>query len=63
MQLSHGFHVNCRLKQKAMFDPPITTGANLFIIIAVCLIAAGAAIAVVDVYKNALPKKKGQEKK
>ena len=41
-----------------MFDPPITSGANIFIIIAICLIAAGAAIAAVDVYKNALPKKK-----
>lgn len=41
-----------------MFDPPITSGANMFIIIAICLIAAGAAIAAVDVYKNTLPKKK-----
>jgi len=45
-----------------MFDPPITSGANIFIIIAVCLIAAGAAIAAVDVYKNALPKKKSPDK-
>jgi len=45
-----------------MFDPPISSGANIFIIIAVCLIAAGAAIAVLDVYKNALPKKKDSKK-
>ena len=45
-----------------MFDPPITSGANLFIIIAVCLIAAGAAIAAVDVYKSTMPKKKKAEK-
>lgn len=45
-----------------MFDPPITSGANIFIIIAVCLIAAGAAIAAIDVYKNTLPKKKDSEK-
>ena len=46
-----------------MFDPPITSGAEIFIIIAVCLIAAGAAIAAVDVYKNTLPKKKSPSKK
>lgn len=45
-----------------MFDPPITSGANIFIIIAVCLIAAGAAIAAIDVYKNTFPKKKNSEK-
>ena len=44
-----------------MFDPPIGSGANIFIIIAVCLIAAGAAIAALDVYKSALPKKKDSE--
>lgn len=44
-----------------MFDPPITSGANIFIIIAVCLIAAGAAIAAVDVYKNTLHKKNNSE--
>jgi hypothetical protein len=46
-----------------MFDPPITSGANIFIIIAVCLIAAGAAVAVLDVYKNTLPKKNKSDKK
>ena len=45
-----------------MFDPPITTGANVFIIVAICLIAAVAAIAAVDVYKNAFPNKKKTEK-
>ncbi len=45
-----------------MFNPPISSGADIFIIISVCLIAAGAAIAVVDVYKNVLPKKKNTEK-
>jgi len=44
-----------------MFDPPISTGANIFIIIAVCLIAAGAAIAAIDVYKNTLSRKKKSE--
>lgn len=46
-----------------MFDPPITSGANLFVIIAVCLIAAGAAIVTIDVYKNALLSKKKKDKK
>jgi len=46
-----------------MFDPPITSGANIFIIIAVCLIAAGAAVAVLDIYRNTIPKKKDTEKK
>ena len=46
-----------------MFDPPITDAANIFILITVGLIAAGAAIAVVDVYKIMLPKKKTPEKK
>ena len=45
-----------------MFDPPITAGANIFIIVALCLIAAVAAISAVDVYKNAFPKKKKSEK-
>ena len=47
-----------------MFDPPITSGANLFIIIAAVLIAAGAAIVAVDVYKDLLFKKeKGKKEK
>lgn len=46
-----------------MFDPPITSAANIFIIIAVCLIAAGAAVAVLDVYKNTLTKKNKPDKK
>lgn len=41
-----------------MFDPPITAAANIFIIIAVCVIAIGAAITVVDVYKDSMPKKR-----
>ena len=46
-----------------MFDPPITTGANLFIIISVLVIAAGAAIVTIDIYKNTiLSKKKKAEK-
>jgi len=46
-----------------MFDPPITSGANLFVIIAVCLVAAGAAIVTIDIYKSAiLSKKKKAEK-
>jgi hypothetical protein len=40
-----------------MFDPPITSGANLFIIIALGLIAAVVAIVAVDVYKNVFSKK------
>ena len=47
-----------------MFDPPITSGANLFIIIAVILIGFGAAIVAVDVYKDLILKKvKGKRKK
>jgi hypothetical protein len=46
-----------------MFDPPIASGANIFIIISVCLIAAGAAIVTIDIYKNTiLSKKKKAEK-
>ncbi len=41
-----------------MFDPPISVGANIFVIISVCLIAIGAAITVVDVYKVSIPKKR-----
>lgn len=37
-----------------MFDPPISSGANLFIIVAVTLIAFGAAIVAIDVYKETL---------
>lgn len=44
-----------------MFDPPITDAANIFIIVAVCLIALGGAVAAVDVYKNATQKKNSAE--
>ena len=44
-----------------MFDPPITSAANIFIIIALSLIAAGAAIIAVDVYKNTFSKKEKSE--
>lgn len=37
-----------------MFDPPISSGANLFIIIAIGLIALKAAIVAVDVYKTTI---------
>ncbi len=40
-----------------MFDPPISSGANLFIIVAVALIAVGAAIVAVDVYKDLILKR------
>ena len=40
-----------------MFDPPITSGANLFIIVALTIIAAGAAIVALDVYKDLIFKK------
>lgn len=46
-----------------MFDPPITVAANIFVIIAVCIIAIGAAITVVDVYKNSTSRKKTSDKK
>ena len=46
-----------------MFDPPITDAANIFILVTVVLIAAGVAIAVIDVYKNFSPKKKTRDKK
>lgn len=47
-----------------MFDPPISSGANLFIIIAVALIAFGAALTLVDVIKSGiLDKEKEEEKK
>lgn len=46
-----------------MFDPPILSGANIFVIIAVCLIAVGAAITAVDIYQSTAPKKKEQSKK
>lgn len=41
-----------------MFDPPITSAANIFIIIAIGLISLGGAVAAVDVYKNAFTNKK-----
>jgi hypothetical protein len=44
-----------------MFDPPITSGADLFIIIALGLIAAVAAIVAVDVYKSTFLKKEDSE--
>jgi hypothetical protein len=48
-------------KKKTMFDPPITSGANLFIFIALGLIAAVAAIIAVDVYKTTFLKKEDSE--
>lgn len=45
-----------------MFDPPISVAANIFVIITVCVIAIGAAIIVVDVYKNAILKNKNSNK-
>lgn len=44
-----------------MFDPPITSGANLFIFIALGLIASVAAIIAVDVYKSTFLKKEDSE--
>ncbi len=35
-----------------MFDPPIGEGANLFIMIAVCIIAFGAGLAHIDIFKE-----------
>lgn len=46
-----------------MFDPPISAAANIFVIITVCLIAVGAAITVVDVYKSTVQKKKQSSEK
>ena len=44
-----------------MFDPPITSGADMFIFIALGLIAAVAAIVAVDVYKSTFLKKEDSE--
>lgn len=44
-----------------MFDPPIASGANIFIIIALSLIALGAATVAVDVYKSAFKSKEESE--
>lgn len=44
-----------------MFDPPITSGANFFIIISLVLIAAVAAVVAVDVYKNVFSRKEDSE--
>ncbi len=41
-----------------MFDPPISSGANIFVIIAVGLMAIGAAITVVDIYQSTVKKSK-----
>lgn len=46
-----------------MYDPPILSGANIFITVAVMLIAAVSAIIAVDVYKNTFGKKKPSDKK
>ncbi len=46
-----------------MYDPPILSGANIFILVAVSLIAAVAAVLVVDIYKTAIYKKKPSDKK
>lgn len=45
-----------------MFDPPIGSGANIFIIIAVCIIAVGAASTVLDIYKKNSSKNKAKKK-
>lgn len=45
-----------------MFNPPITSGANIFIIVTICIIAVVAAVAAVDIYKNTMPKKKHSDK-
>ena len=45
-----------------MYDPPILTGANIFVVIAVVLIAALAAIVVVDIYKGVVKKKSAEKK-
>lgn len=55
--------LNCEINNNTMFDPPITAAADIFIIITVGLIAIGAAIAAVDVYKNSIPKKNTPNKK
>jgi hypothetical protein len=44
-----------------MLDPPIASGANIFIIIALSLIALGAATVAVDVFKTAFQNKKQSE--
>jgi len=46
-----------------MYDPPILSGANIFITIAVLLIAAVSAVIALDVYKNTVGKKKPSDKK
>ncbi len=46
-----------------MFDPPITSGANLFIIIALGVISLVAAVVATDVYKNFFVNKKEQEER
>jgi len=46
-----------------MFDPPISSAADIFIIISVILIAAVAAIVSVDVYKSTIFKKDTSDKK
>ena len=45
-----------------MFNPPISSGANAFIIIAIVLIAAVAAVMAVDVYKNIFGKENPSDK-
>ncbi len=46
-----------------MFNPPISSGADLFIYVAVILISVGAAIMATDVYKTFPIKKKDVEEK
>lgn len=46
-----------------MFNPPIASGADLFIYIAIALISAGAAIVTVDIYKSPFLKKKEADEK
>lgn len=45
-----------------MFDPPISSGANMFIIIALGVISLVAAIIATDVYKNFFFTKEDSEK-
>ncbi|NJN28150.1 MAG: hypothetical protein HC819_20345 [Cyclobacteriaceae bacterium] len=46
-----------------MLNPPISSDANLFIIIAVLLIGAVAAVMAVDMYRNFMKEKKQDSSK
>ena len=45
-----------------MFDPPIGSGAEIFIIIAVCIIAFVAGIMHIDIFKELNKKPDGKNK-